>query len=117
MNYTTIVINGKEYGLRFGMACVLDMDGVEFKDTILYTSKLIISGHRNFCIVKEIEPALKLEDVYNYVESIAYSQDDNEDVKQVKRIMDMFADTLKPLTGTDKKKQAVKKSKNSHSAN
>ena len=77
MNYTTITINDQKVGLKFGMASFRYLSG-KFVEGISYTngelneigiSHLIYAGYYNNCLVKDVLPEYKFEQIVDYVES------------------------------------------------
>lgn len=112
MNYTNIDINGKSYGLRFGMNAVRDMDGVDLNDSIKASAKLILASHRNYCEVKESEPELVFSDVYDWVES-GFLKQEQTVIDIVQDVWQKFNDLLAPVLNADKKKPVGKRSKKS----
>lgn len=88
--YIQIQINGQAVGLKFAYntvkwfleACIKDKeDNTYFApgDTGGFTidglAKLIECAYRQNCKIKEVEPVLKFEDFYNFVEDAQYSED------------------------------------------
>ena len=112
MNYTTIQINDKEYGLRFGMNAVLDMDGVDLTNNIKASAKLIVASHRNYCEVKDVKPEIEFSEVYDWIED-SYFKGNQEVINTLTGIWESFNNLLAPMVeaANDKKKQPVKRSK------
>lgn len=77
MNYTTIEIEGKIIGLKFGMASFRYLqnkfiDGVSFSGNTLTEigfSQIIYSGYYNNCIIKDITPEYSFEFFVDYIEN------------------------------------------------
>ena len=111
MNYTTIVINQKEYGLRFGMNAVLDMDGVDLTNNIKASAKLIVASHRNYCEVKDVKPEIEFSEVYDWIED-SFFKGNQEVINTLSSVWETFNNLLAPMVEADnKKKQHVKRSK------
>ena len=113
MGATTITMNGVEVGIRFSsyglrqFAAALEKNQDlylitgELKDgevsggrkvdfTIEGLAKFIQCGYLNYCMVKEIEPALTYEDFFNYAEDAR----DNEDrLKEITSVLECFSET------------------------
>jgi hypothetical protein len=77
MNYTTITINDQKIGLKFGMASFRYLsdkfvEGISFDKgelTEIGISHLIYAGYYNNCLVKDVLPELKFENIVDFVES------------------------------------------------
>ena len=83
MNYTTITINDQKVGLKFGMPSFRYLSE-KFKEGISYNdreinefgiSQIIYAGYYNNCLVKEILPEIKFEQIVDFVESNFKNQD------------------------------------------
>lgn len=77
MNYTTIEIEGKIIGLKFGMASFRYLQS-RFKDGISYNgntltevgfAQILYSGYHNNCIIKDIIPEYSFEYFVDFVEN------------------------------------------------
>lgn len=116
---TTIQINGQTVGLKFAYPAIkwfteesetndlLFVPGETGGFTVEGFAKLIQCSYRNSCLIKEIEPSLRYEDFYNYVES---NQDSEEGQKELTRITEIYAasSVMKKLVeATDKKKESL----------
>ena len=113
--YTTIDLNGTPVGLKFAYpaiklfteACVKNTDiyfigeGDAGGFTVEGLAKLIECSYRNNCILKEVEPALKFEDFYNYVEQ---AQETPEGLEELKKVSEVYADStvMKKLIASNK---------------
>jgi hypothetical protein len=82
-NYITIGEN--QVGLYFGYPCFNDYTVAclgEAKYASLQdgagVAKLFQTAHENFCLIREIKPALKYEDFYMWVEDKINSDEKNE---------------------------------------
>lgn len=77
MNYTTITINDQKVGLKFGMASFRYLsekfvEGISFDRgelTEIGIAHLIYAGYYNNCLVKNVLPELKFEELVDFVES------------------------------------------------
>lgn len=95
MNYIKIDINGKEVGLKFGMASFRYLsdklvDKKVFKDgqiNEMGASYIIYSGYWNNCIVKEIDQELSLEDIVDWVEM---NLTDEGFIKTLSEVLDLW---------------------------
>lgn len=121
--YTTIQINGQTVGLKFAYPAikwfteqclkpgVAEMFFVQSEKpeeggfTIEGLSKIIECSYKNNCLIKEVEPTLKFEDFYNYVE---ISQETPEGLAELTRVTQVYAESsvMKRLIETQKKSQA-----------
>lgn len=76
MNYTTIDIEGKTIGLKFGMASFRYLqnklvDGVTYNGNELNEigiAHILYSGYYNNCIIKDIVPELTFETFVDFIE-------------------------------------------------
>ena len=77
MNYTTIEIEGKKIGLKFGMASFRYLQnkfvtGISFNENILTEigfAQIIYSGYYNNCIIKDVVPEYNLEFFVDFIEN------------------------------------------------
>lgn len=117
---TTIQINGQTVGLKFAYPAIkwfteesatndlFFVPGETGGFTVEGLAKLIQCSYKNHCLIKEVEPSLKYEDFYNYVES---NQDTDEGQKELIRITEIYASSsvIKKLIDAkdDKKKGSL----------
>lgn len=77
MNYTTILIDDKKIGLKFGMASFRYLqgkfiDGIAFENNSLNEigiAHILYSGYYNNCIIKDIELEYSFEYFVDFIES------------------------------------------------
>ena len=76
MNYTTIEIEGKKIGLKFGMASFRYLQS-KFVDGVSYSGNdlnelgiahILYSGYYNNCIIKDAVPELTFESFVDFIE-------------------------------------------------
>lgn len=114
MNYTTITIENKEIGLKFGMYSARYLsdkltNGFCFigdEITEIGIAHLIYSGYINNCAVKDEKPDMTFEQVVNFVES---SVTDPDKVNNLANVVKVWADLQLKSTGEAKKKKVSKK--------
>jgi hypothetical protein len=94
MNYTTITINNQKVGLKFGMASFRYL-AEKFVEGISYTngelneiglSHLLYAGYYNNCLVKDVLPDYKFEQIVDYVESNLKNESFLEEMKEVVKV-------------------------------
>lgn len=116
MNYIKININGKEVGLKFGMASFRYLsdkflDNKVFKDgniNEMGAAYIIYSGYWNNCIVKEMDQELTLEDIVDWVETNLM---DSEFSKTLAEVIDLWSknDFFKKASQATEKPEEPKK--------
>jgi hypothetical protein len=115
--YCTIQINGQPVGLKFAYPAIkwfteesinsdlyfLPGEGGGF--TVEGLAKLIQCSYRNNCLIKEVEPELKFEDFFNWVEQ---SQETDEGRAELEKVVKAYADSsvMKKLLEQQKKSEA-----------
>lgn len=96
MNYTTITINGKTIGLKFGMASFRYLQG-KFVNGKTFTENelneigiahILYSGYYNNCLIKEIDLELSFEDFVDWIENNIAN---NKILEDIKSAMDIWA--------------------------
>jgi hypothetical protein len=116
MNYTTIEIDGKTIGLKFGMASFRYLqnkfkDGVSYNDNDLNEigiAHIIYSGYYNNCIIKDIIPELTFE---TFVDFIEINLQNANKINEIKSIIEIWASNEYLKTeNTNKPEEAKKKS-------
>jgi hypothetical protein len=116
MNYTKIEIEGKNIGLKFGMASFRYLqnkmvDGISFDNNTLNEigiANILYSGYYNNCLIKQEIPELTFETFVDYIESNLENQQFLEDIKKVIEIW-AESDFIKK-TQVEEKPEAKKKS-------
>ena len=96
MNYTTIEIEGKTIGLKFGMASFRYLqnkfvDGVSFTGNTLTEigfSQIIYSGYHNNCIIKDVVPEYSLEFFVDYIENNLQNE---FVVKEINKVIELWS--------------------------
>ena len=94
MNYTTITINDKKVGLKFGMASfryISDKlkDGITFENgeiNEIGIAHLIYSGYHNNCLVKGVLPEITFETLLDYIEANIMKQDFIDELKEIIKV-------------------------------
>ena len=94
MNYTTITINDKKVGLKFGMASFRYLsdkfvDGISFENGELNeigVAHLVYSGYYNNCLVKGVLPEMTFENLVDYVESNIMKNEFLEELKEIIKV-------------------------------
>jgi hypothetical protein len=129
--YTTINIDGKAIGIKFGWGAIKDFAeadqkrhdvyyakvSVEGKDveslTYLGIAKLLQCGYLNNCAIKEVDPVLTLEDLNDWVESTI---DNAQAADELTKVLNVFSESKIVKVGqrededVKKKKTGLKKS-------
>lgn len=99
MSYTTIEVNGKAVGLKFGyLSYKLIMTdknrSLMFSDdgnpNDLGVSKIIYSGYQNNCINKNVEAEIGFDDFSREVDKLAASE---EGIKKLTEIIQVWTDS------------------------
>lgn len=97
MSFTTITIEGKEVGLRFGYPCIrwfteASFDNPDYFDkaeslTDIGVAKLLQFAYKNDCVVKEVKPDLSFVKFYEWVEQrVSLSGETNPELAEVIKI-------------------------------
>jgi|LakMenE18May11ns_1017448.scaffolds.fasta_scaffold9218476_1 hypothetical protein len=94
MNYTTITINDKKVGLKFGMASFRYLsdkfvDGISFENGELNeigVAHLVYSGYYNNCLVKGVLPEMTFENLVDYVETNILKNEFLEELKEIIKV-------------------------------
>lgn len=94
MNYTTITINDQKVGLKFGMASFRYLsekfvEGISFDRgelTEIGIAHLVYGGYYNNCLVKDVLPKLKFEDIVDFVESNIKNEDFLIEMKEILKV-------------------------------
>lgn len=114
--YTTIQINGQTVGLKFAYPAIKWFTEESLKSDLFFVpgetggftieglAKLIQCSYRNNCLIKEVEPELKFEDFYNYVET---NQETEEGQIELTRVTEAYAESsvMKKIIDSQKKSQ------------
>ena len=120
MNYTTITINDQKVGLKFGMASFRYL-AEKFVEGVSYTngelneigiSHLIYAGYYNNCLVKDVLPEYKFEQIVDYVEMNLKNQDFLSEMAEVVKVWgesDFVKNTIDQNKADDDKSDAKKK--------
>src|SRR5690606_22977058 len=112
--YTTINVNGKSIGLKFGMYSIRRF-GEKSEKIMLYDgeslneigiSVLLHSGYLNNCSVKETDPELTFEDFVDFTESRII---DPEIKKEITQAVECWAESRIVKTAIDKANDNAKK--------
>lgn len=95
--YTTVEIDGKQVGIKFGMPCITEMFDKEIPtdlndpvSNILYTADLLYAGYKNNCLSKREQPSLSYEPFYDLVENSFY---DDEKLVMLGEIIKVFTES------------------------
>lgn len=91
MNYTTIEIEGKKIGLKFGMASFRYLqnkfvDGISFNGDNLNEigiANILYSGYYNNCIIKDIVPSLNFEYFVDFIENNLQNQSKIDEIRKI----------------------------------
>jgi len=97
MNYTTITIDDKKIGIKFGMASFRYLSekfstGVGFDNNQLNEigiAHIIYSGYYNNCLIKEIVPEYNLE---FFVDAIEFNIKNENFLMQIQDIIKLWSD-------------------------
>lgn len=118
--YISININGQPVGIKFGFLAIKEFSlAAEKKRDVFYDgdslsflgiAKLIQSGYKNNCEIKEVEPTLTLEDFNNWTEDAMSSE---ERKKELADVLNVFAQSQYVKTLQDLPKDEEAKKKNS----
>lgn len=114
MNYTTLTIDGKKIGIKFGMASFRYLSdklsaGVGFENNDLNEigiAHILYSGYYNNCLIKEVVPEYKLEFFVDIIESNLKNEDF---VKQIQEIIELWTEN-EFIKQTQKEVEPKKKS-------
>lgn len=119
-NQTAVTINGKEYGLTFGLlqveefekACIGNLD-IFFDDKSMITeaglTRLIYAASQNFRMINPREPALPVDEIYGW---IVKSRKDKNVLTQLTDVVKVWNASEHTQTWIDeKKKEAAAKEK------
>jgi hypothetical protein len=114
MNYTTITINDQKVGLKFGMASFRYLqdklvEGKSYQDgniNEIGIAQIIYSGYFNNCLVKDVEPTIKVEDVVDWIEM---NLNNDEVMTQIKSVIEMWTNNQYIKTALDVVDQPKKK--------
>ncbi|MBA3830205.1 MAG: hypothetical protein H0X33_14795 [Taibaiella sp.] len=114
--YTTIEIDGKTIGIKFGLPSVqlLLKKIAAFPDLIFDNGALTVagigfilySGYVNNCLLKDAEAKLTYEDFMNYTESVA---NDTEAAKPLNAVIECWGQSREVQKVVDNNKEDVKK--------
>lgn len=115
MNYTTIEIEGKTIGLKFGMASFRYLQnkfvtGISFNENILTEigfAQILYSGYYNNCIIKDIVPEYNIEYFVDFIEN---NLKNDIVINEVNRVIELWSnnDYIKNAN-LDTKEEAKKK--------
>lgn len=116
MNYTTILINDKKIGLKFGLASFRYLkdrfvEGKSFENndlTEIGIAHILYSGYYNNCIIKDVEIEYSFEYFVDFVESNLTNE---EVLNNIKDIISLWSenDFIKKEESDSKKPEAKKK--------
>lgn len=116
MNYTTILIDNKKIGLKFGLASFRYLkdkfvEGKSFENnelTEIGIAHILYSGYYNNCIIKDVELEYSFEYFVDFVESNLNNQDS---LIAMKDIISLWSenDFIKKEEIDSKKPEAKKK--------
>jgi hypothetical protein len=118
MSYTTIKIEGRDIGLRFGYPCIrwfteASIDNPDYFDkaeslTDIGVAKLLQFAYKNDCVVKEVKPEdIGYEKFYEWVEARVGGE--GEVNSELGDIMKIFLES-QPVLDQKKKLESEKKS-------
>jgi len=113
MNYTTITIDDKKIGIKFGMASFRYLSekfstGVGFENNELNEigiAHIIYSGYYNNCLIKEVVPEYNLE---FFVDTIEKNLKNESFLNQIQEIIKLWSEN-EFIKETQKDTQAKKK--------
>lgn len=114
MSYTTIKIEGREIGLRFGYPCIRWFSEAGNKDyfdqaeslTEVGVSKLIQFAYQNDCLVKEVKPDISFEKFYDWVEERLHGEQSQE----LSDVLTIWANSVavkRLVENSEKKRQEI----------
>lgn len=114
MNYTTITIENKEIGLKFGMYSGRYLSDkltngfcfVGDEITEIGIAHLIYAGHLNNCAVKDEKPQITFEEVVDFVEG---SIRDEDKIRSLTNVVKVWSDLQIKNTGDEGKKKRISK--------
>lgn len=116
MNYTTILIDNKKIGLKFGLASFRYLkdrfvEGKSFENnelTEIGIAHILYSGYYNNCIIKDVEIEHSFEYFVDFVESNLNNQDS---LNAMKNIISLWSenDFIKKDETDSKRPEAKKK--------
>lgn len=117
MNYTTINIENKEVGLKFGMYAARYLsskltNGFCFEGesiTEIGIAYVLYAGYLNNCAIKDIKPELTFERVVDFVEECSKDADKVATLTDVIKVWTDVQFTPKESTEVTKKKRTSKK--------
>lgn len=97
MNYTTIEIEGKTIGLKFGMASFRYLqnrfiDGVSFNANMLTEigfAQIIYSGYYNNCIIKDVIPEYNFEYFVDFIEK---NLNNDDAIKEINKVIQIWSE-------------------------
>jgi hypothetical protein len=96
MNYTTIEIDGKKIGLKFGMASFRYLQN-RFKDEVSFHgstlteigfAQILYSGYYNNCIIKDVVPEYNFEFFVDFIEN---NLKNDEIINQINSIIELWS--------------------------
>lgn len=113
MNYTTITIDDKKIGIKFGMASFRYLSdklsaGIGFENNELNEigiAHIIYSGYYNNCLIKEVVPEHSFE---YFVDAIESNLKNEAFVKQIQDIIQLWAEN-EFVKATQKEEEPKKK--------
>lgn len=108
MNYTTIEIEGKKIGLKFGMASFRYLQS-RFKDEVSFNgstlteigfAQILYSGYYNNCIIKDVVPEYNFEFFVDFIEN---NLKNDEIINQINSIIELWSqnDFIKNSSNTE----------------
>ena len=109
MNYTTIEIEGKTIGLKFGMASFRYLQN-RFKDEISFNgntlteigfAQILYSGYYNNCIIKDVVPEYNIEFFVDFIEN---NLKDDDIINKINSVIQLWSenDYIKNISNTEK---------------
>lgn len=109
--YASIVLNGAEVGLKFGLPCFSEMiDKPLPTDAVgssVYTAELLFAAYKNNCLIKRVAPTLDFEPFYEYVEDSFIDAESSTQLNEVVQIFheSKFVKAGKEIIGDGTKKK------------
>ena len=97
MNYTTIDIEGKKIGLKFGMSSFRYLQN-RFKDEVSFNgstlteigfAQILYSGYYNNCIIKDVVPEYNFEFFVDFIENNIKNE---EIIKQINLVIELWSE-------------------------
>jgi len=119
--YTTIQLDGETVGLKFAYPAIREfMEACLLRANIYFVqeegggftaeglAKLIQCSYNNNCLIKEVEPVLKYEAFYNYVEQ---AQETPEGIAELTRVTEVYgaSTVMKKLIASNKEAADLEK--------